>query len=77
MSELTNRSVGDAATDGGTRGVGAAAGGETAFAWTRGHVLALVVLCLAALLDTIDVTVVNVAMPAPRPPRRAPRSRQA
>src|SRR3984957_21072364 len=35
-----------------------------AFVWTRRHVLALVVLCLAALLDTIDVTVVNVAMPA-------------
>jgi EmrB/QacA subfamily drug resistance transporter len=34
------------------------------FAWTRRHVLALAVLCLAALLDTIDVTVVNVAMPA-------------
>jgi EmrB/QacA subfamily drug resistance transporter len=33
------------------------------FRWTRGTVLALVVLCLAALLDTIDVTVVNVAMP--------------
>ncbi|MFY9775409.1 MAG: MFS transporter, partial [Trebonia sp.] len=28
--------------------------------------LALAVLCLAALLDTIDVTVVNVAMPAIR-----------
>jgi len=37
-----------------------------AFIWTRRHVLALVVLCLAALLDTIDVTVVNVAMPAIR-----------
>jgi EmrB/QacA subfamily drug resistance transporter len=34
------------------------------FRWTPGHVIALVVLCLAALLDTIDVTVVNVAMPA-------------
>ncbi|MGH3404075.1 MAG: MFS transporter [Streptosporangiaceae bacterium] len=34
-----------------------------AFAWTRRHVIALAVLCLAALLDTIDVTVVNVAMP--------------
>jgi EmrB/QacA subfamily drug resistance transporter len=34
------------------------------FTWTRRHVVALVVLCLAALLDTIDVTVVNVAMPA-------------
>jgi EmrB/QacA subfamily drug resistance transporter len=37
-----------------------------AFVWTRRHVLALIVLCLAALLDTIDVTVVNVAMPAIR-----------
>ncbi|HEX8007294.1 MAG TPA: hypothetical protein VF482_12780 [Trebonia sp.] len=36
------------------------------FAWTRRHTLALAVLCLAALLDTIDVTVVNVAMPAIR-----------
>jgi EmrB/QacA subfamily drug resistance transporter len=36
------------------------------FTWTRTHTLALVVLCLAALLDTIDVTVVNVAMPAIR-----------
>jgi MFS family permease len=36
------------------------------FRWTRQHVAALVVLCLAALLDTIDVTVVNVAMPAIR-----------
>jgi EmrB/QacA subfamily drug resistance transporter len=35
-----------------------------AFTWTRRHVIALMVLCLAALLDTIDVTVVNVAMPA-------------
>jgi EmrB/QacA subfamily drug resistance transporter len=33
------------------------------FRWTRGPVIALTVLCLAALLDTIDVTVVNVAMP--------------
>jgi EmrB/QacA subfamily drug resistance transporter len=36
------------------------------FTWTRGHVLALAVLCLAALLDVVDVTVVNVAMPAIR-----------
>jgi EmrB/QacA subfamily drug resistance transporter len=36
------------------------------FAWTRRHTLALAVLCLAALLDTIDVTVVNVAMPTIR-----------
>src|ERR1700733_10086168 len=42
--------------------------GEAAvsFSWTRRHVLPLVVLCLAALLDTVDVTVVNVAMPAIR-----------
>ncbi len=39
---------------------------SAAFVWTRRHVLALTVLCLAALLDTIDVTVVNVAMPAIR-----------
>src|ERR1700684_3786571 len=38
----------------------------TAFVWTRRHVLALIVLCLPALLDTVDVTVVNVAMPAIR-----------
>src|ERR1700733_13573520 len=37
---------------------------ETTLRWTRQQVLALVVLCLAALLDTLDVTVVNVAMPA-------------
>ena len=58
MSELTNRSVG-ISSEGATAG-----GGE--FRWTRRHVLALAVLCLAALLDTIDVTVVNVAMPAIR-----------
>ena len=57
MSELTNRSVGASSV--------AAAGGAE-FRWTRRHVLALTVLCLAALLDTIDVTVVNVAMPAIR-----------
>jgi len=43
-----------------------AAPSSAAFVWTRRHVLALTVLCLAALLDTIDVTVVNVAMPAIR-----------
>ena len=53
MSELTNQSVGN----------GSEAG---PFTWTRRHTLALAVLCLAALLDTIDVTVVNVAMPAIR-----------
>jgi EmrB/QacA subfamily drug resistance transporter len=39
---------------------------DVPFRWTRRHVLALAVLCLAALLDTIDVTVVNVAMPTIR-----------
>ena len=53
MSELTNQSVGVAVGDG-------------RFRWTRRQVLALAVLCLAALLDTIDVTVVNVAMPTIR-----------
>lgn len=57
MSELTNRSVGM---------FSAAPAGGAEFRWTRRHVLALAVLCLAALLDTIDVTVVNVAMPAIR-----------
>jgi EmrB/QacA subfamily drug resistance transporter len=57
MSELTNRSVGASS---------ASAAGGAEFQWTRRHVLALAVLCLAALLDTIDVTVVNVAMPAIR-----------
>src|SRR6516225_8311942 len=41
-------------------------GRDVPFRWTRRHVLALAVLCLAALLDTIDVTVVNVAMPTIR-----------
>jgi EmrB/QacA subfamily drug resistance transporter len=54
-------SVGMAGTDG-TNG----ARGGVPFRWTRRHVLALAVLCLAALLDTIDVTVVNVAMPTIR-----------
>ena len=48
--------------DGLVAGEGAGAG--PAFAWTRRHTVALLVLCLAALLDSIDVTVVNVAMPA-------------
>ena len=47
----------------GAAGPGDGAAGP-AFAWTRRHTLALLVLCLAALLDSIDVTVVNVAMPA-------------
>src|SRR5215470_15883730 len=57
MHELTNQSVGGQGSgDGGTAGPG--------FTWKRRHTLALLVLCLAALLDSIDVTVVNVAMPA-------------
>jgi EmrB/QacA subfamily drug resistance transporter len=53
MRQLPNRSVSDSSTG---------AGGG--FAWSRRHTVALVVLCMAALLDSIDVTVVNVAMPA-------------
>ncbi|MFG1961260.1 MFS transporter [Nonomuraea sp. NPDC049028] len=34
------------------------------FVWTRGHVVALVALCLAQVLDAVDSTVVNVALPA-------------
>ncbi len=33
------------------------------FRWSRTAVVALAVLCLAALLDVVDVTIVNVAMP--------------
>src|ERR1700756_1211345 len=58
MEELTNQSV--------SRPVSGAADGSSAFTWTRTHMLALIVLCLAALLDALDVTVVNVAMPAIR-----------
>jgi EmrB/QacA subfamily drug resistance transporter len=43
-----------------------AAEADAGFTWTRRHVLALAVLCLASLLDVVDVTVVNVAMPAIR-----------
>jgi EmrB/QacA subfamily drug resistance transporter len=51
----------------GTAGMGGTDGARgVPFRWTRRHVLALAVLCLAALLDTIDVTVVNVAMPTIR-----------
>ncbi|MBE1559041.1 MFS transporter [Nonomuraea africana] len=34
------------------------------FVWTPRHVGALAVLCLAQVLDSVDVTVVNVALPA-------------
>lgn len=52
MSDLTNRSVGARAEE------------DSEFVWARRHTLALLVLCLAALLDSVDATVVNVAMPA-------------
>src|SRR5579859_1048238 len=45
---------------------GTARAASVPFTWSRRHVLTLAVLCLAALLDTIDVTVVNVAMPSIR-----------
>jgi MFS family permease len=38
----------------------------TDFVWTRRHVIVLVVLCLAPLLEYIDITVVNVALPTIR-----------
>jgi EmrB/QacA subfamily drug resistance transporter len=41
-----------------------ATGGEPAFTWTLRHAIALVLLCVAQILDGIDVTVVNVALPA-------------
>ena len=34
------------------------------FVWTRHHTIVLTILCLAQLLDALDVTVVNVALPA-------------
>jgi EmrB/QacA subfamily drug resistance transporter len=36
----------------------------TTFRWTATHVTALLVLCLAQVLDGVDVTIVNVALPA-------------
>ncbi len=33
------------------------------FVWTKRHVMALIVLCAAQMLEAIDVTVVNVALP--------------
>jgi EmrB/QacA subfamily drug resistance transporter len=64
MDELTNQSVSEPGTAGSER-AGDAGRGD-AGRWTRVQAIALAVLCLAALLDTIDVTVVNVAMPAIR-----------
>ncbi|MFE7563009.1 MFS transporter [Kitasatospora sp. NPDC057500] len=36
---------------------------EGEFVWTKRHVMALFVLCAAQMLEAIDVTVVNVALP--------------
>src|ERR687891_107503 len=41
-----------------------APGGIESFTWTSRHTIILVVLCVAQVLDGIDVTVVNVALPA-------------
>ncbi len=39
---------------------------ETPFAWTAASVLALLILLLASLLEYVDITVVNVALPTMR-----------
>ncbi|WP_157393361.1 MFS transporter [Nocardia terrae] len=44
----------------------AATGRATEFRWTPGLLVALAALCLAQLLETVDITVVNVALPALR-----------
>jgi EmrB/QacA subfamily drug resistance transporter len=41
-----------------------APGGVDTFTWTSRHTIIVVVLCVAQVLDGIDVTVVNVALPA-------------
>ncbi|MFB9469645.1 MFS transporter [Nonomuraea salmonea] len=33
------------------------------FAWTRRHTLTVVVICAALILDTIDISIMNVALP--------------
>jgi EmrB/QacA subfamily drug resistance transporter len=33
------------------------------FLWTRRHIVALLILCLAQLIELIDITIVNVALP--------------
>lgn len=43
--------------------VDAESAAEPEFRWERSHTFALVVLCLALLLDTVDITIVNVALP--------------
>ncbi|GAA1673292.1 MFS transporter [Fodinicola feengrottensis] len=42
------------------------ANGVGEFRWTARHTMALVILCLAQVLDGIDITIVNVALPAVR-----------
>src|SRR5690348_6710769 len=37
-----------------------------AFRWSRAHVVTLTVVCFAQLLEAIDITVVNVALPTIR-----------
>src|SRR5215831_12287180 len=36
---------------------------EDGFVWKRHHTFALVVLCFTQLLEALDITVVNVALP--------------
>ncbi len=36
---------------------------EEPFVWKRAHTAALTVLCMAQLIESLDVTVVNVALP--------------
>ena len=43
-----------------------ATGRDTEFTWTPAHLVALSALCLAQLLEALDITVVNVALPALR-----------
>ncbi|MFJ4655261.1 DHA2 family efflux MFS transporter permease subunit [Nocardia sp. NPDC088792] len=41
----------------------AAVGRDIEFRWTTGHVVALAALCTAQLLEALDITVVNIALP--------------
>jgi len=56
-------SAGRSAVDAQSREPKAVGEAGTEFVWTRIHTITLVVLCLAAFLDAIDITVVNVALP--------------
>lgn len=46
-----------------TRAADAKASEAPPFAWTAAHTAALLVLCIAQLIESLDVTVVNVALP--------------